>query len=94
VSIHYVLPSLFFGFGHAGRQNALVASPEKALVDFAYLSPARSGLFRALPEVELPRAFSRHTVREMAAKIALPRRRTMVEREIERLFAAATTRGS
>ena len=35
-----------------------IASPEKALLDALYLRPARSRLFRALPELELPRTFS------------------------------------
>lgn len=35
-----------------------MATPEKALIDFLYLSPARSNLFRVLPELELPRDFS------------------------------------
>ena len=35
--------------------GATMASPEKALVDFLYLAPARSMLFRALPEVESSR---------------------------------------
>ena len=84
VSIHHVAPGFFFGFEEAGRQGALVASPEKALVDFLYLAPARSMLFRALPELELPRGFSLRRARVMAERITSESRRTMVSRSLDR----------
>lgn len=92
VSVHHVEPSFFFGYEPAGRQGALIVSPEKALVDVLYLGPARSRLFCALPEVELPDGFSRRTAREFAACIRSPRRRAMVQRELERVFDAAAAR--
>jgi predicted transcriptional regulator of viral defense system len=92
VSVHHVRPSLFFGYEETGRQGALIASPEKALVDFLYLRPARSRLFRALPEVEIPRGFSRQTARDMARRIESPRRRGMVTRSLERAIEADTVR--
>ena len=88
VSIHHVSPGFFFGFAEAGRQGALIASPEKALVDFLYLAPARSMIFRALPEVELPRGFSVSRARTMTERIEFPRRRTMVARALERVLEA------
>ncbi|MFO7695137.1 MAG: hypothetical protein R6V57_18790, partial [Vicinamibacterales bacterium] len=51
-SVHHVAPSFFFGYEDIGQTGVLMASPEKALVDFLYLAPARSMLFRALPELE------------------------------------------
>jgi predicted transcriptional regulator of viral defense system len=90
VSVHHVAPGFFFGFVAAGRQGALMASPEKALVDFLYLAPARSMLFRALPEVELPRGFSARRARAMAERIESPRRQTMVARALERVLGAAS----
>lgn len=36
-----------------------IASPEKALTNYLYLSLSRSQLFGTLPEVELPKSFSR-----------------------------------
>jgi len=89
VSVHHVSPGFFFGFAETGRQGALIASPEKALVDFLYLAPARSMLFRALPEVELPRGFSVRRARAMTERIESPRRRTMVARALERVFKVA-----
>ena len=87
VSVHHVTPGFFFGFEDTGRQGALIASPEKALVDFLYLAPARSMLFRALPELELPRRFSARLTRAMTARIESARRRVMVARALERVLA-------
>lgn len=89
VSVHHVTPGFFLGFVETGRQGALMASPEKALVDVLYLAPARSMLFRALPEVELPRGFSARRARAMIERIGSPRRRTMVERALGRVLTAA-----
>lgn len=89
VSVHHLEPSFFFGYEAVGRQGALMASPEKALVDVLYLRPAKSRLFCALPEVELPDGFSRRTAREFAARIPSPRRREMVRRGLEQVFASA-----
>lgn len=93
VSIHHVTAGFFFGFEAAGRQGALIASPEKALVDFLYLGPARSSLFRALPEVEIPRRFSARLARSMVARIASPRRRAMVAGSLTRILAGAALSG-
>ena len=94
VSIHHVAPGFFFGFAETGRQGALIASPEKALVDFLYLAPARSMLFRALPEVELPRGFSVRRARAMMERIGSPRRRTMVARALESVMETGVVRGT
>jgi predicted transcriptional regulator of viral defense system len=92
VSVHHVTPGFFFGFAEAGRQGALIASPEKALVDFLYLAPARSMLFRALPELELPRGFSARRARAMTERIKAARRRVMVVRSLARILGAGSTR--
>lgn len=92
VSIHHVTPGFFCGFEATGRQGALIASPEKALVDFLYLAPARSNLFRALPEVELPRRFSSRLARSMTDWIDSTRRRAMVTRSLERLLGSSEPR--
>lgn len=93
ISVHHVAPGFFFGFGETGRQGAQIASPEKALVDFLYLAPARSKLFRALPELALPRAFSARRAREAAMRIPSPRRRTMVQRALHQLLESKRPRG-
>lgn len=86
VSIHHVDPGFFFGFENAGSSGGRLATPEKALVDFLYLAPARSKLFRALPELELPARFSRRRARAIVARIGSARRRTMVSRALEAII--------
>lgn len=85
VSIHHVQPSFFFGFEDRGRGGRL-ATPEKALVDFLYLGPARSKLFRALPEIEWPKRFSVRKARATIDAIESERRRTLVSRRLEALL--------
>jgi hypothetical protein len=55
VSVHHVQPAFFFSFEDAGRSGSRLAKLEKALIEFVYLTPARSKLFRALPELEWPK---------------------------------------
>jgi predicted transcriptional regulator of viral defense system len=88
VSIHHVRPGFFFGFEDVGRGGGRLAKPEKALVDLLYLSPARSGLFRALPEIEWPRGFSASAARAIVKRIEPARRRALVARKLEGLLAA------
>ena len=83
VSIHHVHPSFFFGFEAVGKGVVKIATPEKALIDFFYLSPTKSKLFRALPELELPRRFSVKTARKMISRIMSDRRRKMVKNLLE-----------
>jgi len=86
VSIHHIDPSFFFGHQLAGKGHGRIASPEKALVDFLYLSPARTGLFRALPEIELPRGFKTSEARKIIRRIRPVRRRNHVGRLFEELM--------
>lgn len=85
VSVHHVQPSFFFGFEDAGHGGRL-ATPEKALVDFLYLAPARSQLFRALPELEWPKRFSVRRARAIVNGIEPPRRRTLAVRRLDALL--------
>ena len=86
VSVHHVQPAFFFGFEEAGRAGGRLATPEKALVDFLYLTPARSNLFRALPELEWPKRFSVRRARSIVKRIEPVRRRTLVSRALDRLL--------
>jgi len=79
ISLHRIDPEFFFGFEPAVSGGMLMATPEKALLDVFYLSPARSRLFTTLPEVELPKNFSWKKIREMVQRIPFPQRRTLVE---------------
>jgi len=86
VSIHHVQPSFFFGFEAAGRAGGRLATPEKALVDFLYLAPARSRLFRALPELEWTKGFKVRLARSIVKRVNPLRRQTIVARKLEELL--------
>lgn len=86
VSIHHIDPPFFFGFECTEREGIRMATAEKALLDFLYLSPARSGLFRALPELELPRRFSVRVAREIIRRIRSLRRRTAVSARFDEIM--------
>ena len=92
VSIHHVDPGFFFGFENAGASGGRLATPEKALVDYLYLAPAVSTLFRALPELELPARFSRRRARAIVARIGSVRRRAMVSRALEGIVGGTRSR--
>lgn len=88
-SIHQMKPDFFFGYDTVGKSGIKMASPEKALLDILYLSPARSNLFRKLPEVELPSKFKVNFAREMIQKITSSQRRGLVAKRFEELLKRA-----
>jgi predicted transcriptional regulator of viral defense system len=83
VSIHHVAPDFFFGYESIGEKAIRMARPEKALLDVFYLTPARSRLFSALPEVEKPRAFNVAEARRIISRIHFPSRRAMVAKRFK-----------
>jgi hypothetical protein len=85
-SVHHVQPSFFDGFDVLDSGIKL-ARPEKALVDFLYLSPTRGRLFASLPEVELPPRFRKGAAREWLRRIPSERLRTIVARRLNQLLA-------
>lgn len=85
-SIHHLAPEVFGGFLET-EQGVKLASAEKALFDFAYLSAGRSRLFTALPELELPRGFRRSELRDWIAKISSERSRTITQRKLAEFLA-------
>jgi hypothetical protein len=87
-SVHRVGPAVFGGFATTAK-GVRLATPEKALLDTLYLAPARSRLFAALPEVELPRGFSVRVARRWVARIPSGPRRLAVERRLAKVLAAA-----
>jgi len=87
ISIHHVHPTFFFGFEAVGKSAIKIATPEKALIDFFYLSPAKSKIFRSLPELELPRKFSIRTARNIISRIQSNRRKKMVKRLFEEIVS-------
>lgn len=92
VSVHHVAPAWFTGFTVDPRTGVPMATPSKALADFLYLTPARSRLFAALPELNLPKGFNWSEARQFVHRIAAPRRRTMVLRQLHALEQATEDR--
>ncbi|MBX3130810.1 MAG: hypothetical protein KF718_29090 [Polyangiaceae bacterium] len=86
VSFHQLSPGFFGGYEYDARSTGDVATPEKALVDYLYLAPTKSKLFRALPELELPRSFRRREARRFAQSIASSARRTFVFEALARIM--------
>jgi predicted transcriptional regulator of viral defense system len=86
VSAHHVQPSFFFGYKPSVKSAGKIATPEKALIDFLYLSPARTRLFRALPELELPKVFKVSEARKIIRRIQSVRRRNHTSRLFEGLL--------
>ena len=85
ISIHHIHPDFFFGFEVITDPMLKIARPEKALVDFLYLQPAKSHFFKALPEIDLSQIdFAK--AEEYVQKIPYAKRRTMVKRRLESIF--------
>lgn len=78
-SMHKVPPELFGGFDVL-ENGARLASAEKAIVDFLYLSGTRNRRFAALPEIELPRGFNRRKVVRWIGLIPSTRHRVLARR--------------
>lgn len=79
ISIHHINVDFFFGFDIIDGTYIKIASPEKALLDFLYLYPARSILFKSLPEIEITKKFNKQKALGMLKKIKLISRRNMVK---------------
>lgn len=86
-SIHHVEPSLFGGFAVDARTGVKLATAEKAVVDFLYLSPTRTGLFAALPELTLPTRFRASEARAWIGRISSARLRTIVTVKLDAILA-------
>lgn len=87
ISIHHIHPSFFFGYETKDKGDIKMATPEKALIDFLYLSPAKSGLFHSLPELEFPKTFKVKEARHIISFIRSVKRRKMVLDRFERLIS-------
>lgn len=85
VSVHHIPTTFYFGYTVVAN-NIKIAIPEKALLDFLYLRPAKSRLFTTLPELEIPKTFNHKLCREWLNKIPAPQRRTMVEQQLDKIL--------
>lgn len=89
-SVHHVAPEVFGGYEETAG-GVKLATAEKALFDFAYLSGGRSRLFTSLPELELPRGFRRSELARWLAKVPSARSRTLTANKLEQLLRADDT---
>lgn len=85
ISIHHLHPNFFFGFEIVNQFK--LASMEKALIDILYLTPAKSKLFKTLPEVEFPTSFSLKKATAIINKITSPRIKTLVQKRLDSLLS-------
>ena len=90
ISIHHLDAHFFFGFELLENSLIKMATPEKALLDILYLSPAKTKLFCALPELELPSTFNMKVATDIITHIPSARRRAMVEKRFSKLSKAFT----
>lgn len=88
VSIHHVNPDFFSDYYVAGDAHSFIkmAMPEKALLDVFYLTPARSHLFKVLPELELPENFDVKKAYKIIRKIKSLKHKATVTRKFEELM--------
>jgi predicted transcriptional regulator of viral defense system len=87
-SLHHLAPEVFGGFEETAA-GVRVATAEKALFDFAYLSAGRSRLFTTLPELELPRGFKESEARRWLRKIPSARSRTLTDARLTSFLTRA-----
>jgi hypothetical protein len=88
ISIHQLAPEVYGGFEESAG-GVKVATAEKALFDFAYLSGGRSRLFASLPELELPPDFRSAVLLRWIGRIPSRRARTLTTERLERILARA-----
>ena len=94
-SFHRISPGLFAGFDwYRDRQDFLIATPEKALVDSFYLSSRKGRRFRFFPEIDLGAGFSFKQAMEWAEQIKHdPWTREYVLRKLEDLESRESSTG-
>ncbi len=90
ISIHHVKPEFFFGYEEKKNGLIKIATPEKALIDFLYLSPGKSRLFSALPEIEIPKSFKMSRARKIINLISFARTQNLVARRFEQITSSHT----
>ena len=77
VSIHHVDLGFFWGYEETANPAVFIASPEKALIDYLYLKPAKGAFFKSLPEVDLSQINQKKALK-IIDKIPYAKRRQMV----------------
>jgi len=87
-SLHHLAPEVFGGYEET-EHGLKLATAEKALFDFAYLSAGRSRIFTSLPELEVPRGFHRKELARWLTKISSERSRTITQRKLDQFLGRA-----
>ncbi len=85
-SFHHCVPVFFVGYEYI-KPFLKIATPEKALVDYFYFSPAKSRQFTKIPELSVPSKFSWKKVEEYCGIIPSVRNRSLVRAKIAALRA-------
>lgn len=85
--VHRVPPHLFGGYEL--KDGVALATPEKALFDFVYVSQASGRTRQRLPELDLPRSFSRREVDGWIKRISSSRLRELVSNGVNRALKHA-----
>lgn len=83
--IHQLKPELFAGYEfYRDEGKFLIATPEKALVDCAYFASRKGKRFSALPELQLPKSFSRRKAIQWVETIPYQKLRQSVRERLEK----------
>lgn len=90
-AVHHLPPELFGGYEE--ERGFPLATPEKALFDWCYISEASGRSGRRLPELELSAGFSEREVSRWLALIRDDRLRRRVGAATEELLASAERDG-
>lgn len=89
ISVHHFLPNLFFGFDYIPKTTIKIASPEKALFDTLYLYPSRTLLFKALPEIELPKNFDVKKILKWTNNISSKQRAGIIKKRLNDILSSS-----
>jgi hypothetical protein len=85
-SFHLIAPSFFCGFENFKNSQVMIATPEKALVDYFYMHPSRDRKFRNLPEVHLSKKFKKSKAIDFVKLIHSKQQRSLVETRLQKVF--------
>ena len=93
-SVHHISAPFFGAHEQHGVKGVKMATPEKALLDFLYLSSTKTRLFAALPELDLSAGFSIRNAERLLLRIPSRHRRTMVQRNLRYVTRASAAASS
>ncbi len=87
ISAHQIQPDFFFGYTFDEKTGVKMATAEKALIDFLYLYPTKSKIFRALPELDMDE-LNLEKAKKIIVKIPSKSRQTIVQDQFKALFGS------